>query len=346
MKRFAEAAIPGLNNFLSKQMANRSFDNIKLGTFVLGGLLVLVLLLYLIGRNEHLFGATYVMKARFYNAQGLMKGNNVRFSGIQVGTVRKITIEANTQIEVVMSIDKKMQQVIRKDAIVSIGTDGLVGDKVVDITPVSLSAGLAGDGDTLKTSASANLATMLDTLEHSNKDIAVVASELKIAAQRLNRSAIWSLLEDRIIPADVKASLSNIRQASNRIAGMAGRLDQIVKDVQEGQGAAGMILKDSLLAGNIRLAGAKIQSASETADSLMEGLKNIAAGLQDGVTKKNGTVHALLYDTAILQKLNTSLDNIQKGTNGFNQNMEALKHNFLLRGYFRKQEKQQKDKKK
>ncbi|MCF3107672.1 MlaD family protein [Niabella sp. CC-SYL272] len=326
-------------------MANRTSDNIRLGAFVLSGLLVLVLLLYMIGRNEHLFGATYVLKARFYNAQGLMKGNNVRFSGIQVGTVRRITIEANTQIEVVMSVDKKMRQVIRKDAVVSIGTDGLVGDKVVDITPVTLSATLALDGDTLRTRASANLATMLDTLDHSNKDISVVASELKIAAQRMNRSTIWSLLEDPTIPDGVKATLSNIRQASSRVSVIAGRLDQIVKDVQKGQGAAGMILNDSLLAGNIRLAGNKIRSASETADSLMKGLKNIADGVQDGVTKKNGTVHTLLYDTAIVQKLNSSLDNIQKGTDGFNQNMEALKHNFLLRGYFRKQEKQKHKKK-
>ncbi|MBZ4191638.1 MlaD family protein [Niabella beijingensis] len=320
-------------------MAKRTSDNIRLGTFVLAGLLVLVLLLYMIGKNEHLFGATYMLKARFFNARGLVKGNNVRFSGIQVGTVRKITIEENTQIEIVMSIDRKMRQVIRKDAVVAIGTDGLVGDKVVDITPVSLTSRLAQEGDTLITRASANLTNMLDTLDQSSRDIAVVAAELKITAQRINRSAIWRLLDDSTVPEDVKATLFNIRKASSRVSGIAGKLDEMVNDVQNGQGAAGTILKDSLFASNIRLAGDKIYSASETADSLVVLLKNVADNVHNGVVEKNGPVHALLYDTTIAQKLNISLDNIQKGTDGFNQSMEALKHNFLLRGYFRKQEK-------
>ncbi|SDD03109.1 MlaD family protein [Niabella drilacis] len=323
-------------------MATRISDNIRLGTFVLGGLFVLVLLLYMIGRNEHLFGTTYVLKARFHNAQGLVKGNNVRFSGIQVGTVRKITIEESTQIEVTMSIDKKMRRVIRKDAVVSIGTDGLVGDKVVDITPVSLICSLARDGDTLTTKPVVSLAALLDTLDHSGRDISVIASELKMTVQRVNRSAIWSLLDDSTVPADIKVTLSNIRQASGRASVMAGGLDRLVQDMRAGRGAAGILLADTVLAGDIRQAGKRIRLAGETADSLIGTLKNVAGDVQAGVAKNNGVVHALLYDTAIIEKLNTSLDHIQKGTEGFSQSMEALKHSFLLRGYFRKQEKQKK----
>jgi phospholipid/cholesterol/gamma-HCH transport system substrate-binding protein len=80
-------------------------NNIKLGVFVLAGLLFLILLLYMIGRNRNLFGRNYVLKARFENVQGLIPGNNVRFAGIQAGTVKKIQILNDTMIEVTMFID-------------------------------------------------------------------------------------------------------------------------------------------------------------------------------------------------------------------------------------------------
>ena len=90
----------------------------------------------MIGKNRNLFGATYVLKARFENVQGLVAGNNVRFSGIQAGTVKKVKILNDTVIEVTMIIETKMKTIIRKNAIASIGTDGLVGNKVVNIIPV------------------------------------------------------------------------------------------------------------------------------------------------------------------------------------------------------------------
>ena len=72
-------------------MSNRNINNIKLGVFVISGLFFLVLVLYMIGRNSNLFGATYQLKARFSNVQGLVVGNNVRYAGIETGTVKKNT---------------------------------------------------------------------------------------------------------------------------------------------------------------------------------------------------------------------------------------------------------------
>ena len=88
-------------------MAKHGINNVKLGAFALAGLLFLVLLLYMIGKNRSLFGATYILKARFENVQGLVPGNNVRFSGIEAGTVKRIKILNDTTIEVTMAIEKK-----------------------------------------------------------------------------------------------------------------------------------------------------------------------------------------------------------------------------------------------
>ena len=103
-------------------------SNVKLGFFVIAGLLFLILLLYMIGRNESMFGDYFRLKARFHNVQGLNSGNNIRFSGIQVGTVKKVKILNDTLIEVDLLIESKMKNYIHKNAIVSITTDGLMGN--------------------------------------------------------------------------------------------------------------------------------------------------------------------------------------------------------------------------
>jgi phospholipid/cholesterol/gamma-HCH transport system substrate-binding protein len=321
-------------------MAKRVISNIKLGLFVLGGLLFLVLL-YMIGKNRSLFGSTYTLKARFENVQGLVAGNNVRFSGIQAGTVKRVKILSDTVIEVTMIIDTKMESIIRKNAVVSIGTDGLVGNKVVNIVPAGESRPLAEEGDILPSKKSVNTDEMMQTLYKTNNDIAVIAANLKTTVQQINNSsALWALLNDKSIPQDLRTSLANIRLATGKAGNMADDLRDIVTNIKDGKGSVGAILKDTSFAYNLTQAIQKIKTVGDEADSLANEINTVVAGLRQDINNGKGTVNALLKDSAMVIKLNASLDNIQKGTDGFNQNMEALKHNFLLRGYFRKQEKQ------
>jgi phospholipid/cholesterol/gamma-HCH transport system substrate-binding protein len=322
-------------------MAKQGLNNIKLGAFVLGGLLFLVLLLYMIGKNRSLFGSTYELKVQFENVQGLVAGNNVRFAGIQAGTVKQINILNDTVIEVTMIIDKKMQRIIRKNAIVSIGTDGLVGNKVVSIVPARQPLPLAQEGDFLVSKKSVNTEEMLQTLNKTNNDISVITDNLKTTVQRINSSnALWALLNDQSIPKELRISVANIRLATGKAGHIADNLDAIVADVKNGKGSVGAILKDTSIAKNLNEAILKISAVGDKADSLAEEINKLVAGIRQDVNTGRGLVNALLKDSMMVIKLNTSLDNIQKGTDGFNQNMEALKHNFLLRGYFKKLEKQ------
>ncbi len=322
-------------------MEKKSTSNVKLGAFVLGGLLFLVLLLYMIGKNEHLFGSTYELKATFSNAQGLVSGNNVRFAGIESGTVKKISIINDTLIEVTMLIEKKMKGIIRKNAVASIGTEGLVGNKVVNIIPGSETAAFAEEGDVLVSKKAISTDDMMQTLSKTNDDVAVIASGLKEVVQRINNSsALWDLLNEKSIPRDVKMSVANIRAATVKAGIMVNNLDAIVADIKNGKGSVGVLLKDTLFAKNLNEAVVKIKQVGDKADSLSMQLSNVVAGVQNDINNGKGTANALLKDTTLAAKLNASLDNIQKGTDGFNQNMEALKHNILFRGYFKKLEKQ------
>lgn len=323
-------------------MENRTINNIKLGAFVSGGLLFLVVLLYMIGANRSLFGATYILKARFENVQGLVSGNNVRFSGIQAGTVKNIQILNDTVIEVVMIVDKKMQAIIRTNALVSIGTDGLVGNKVVNMVPSKVSAPLAKEGAILLVKRAVSTDEMLQTLYTTNNDIAVIAANLKMTVQRINTStAIWTLLSDPYIPNDLKLSIAKIREATSKAASITNNLDEMIVEVKNGKGLLGMILTDDTLANNFGNVVLKINSVGEQLDTLSGEIRGLVNNFNQDLNKGKGPFNRLLRDSLLSIKLSNSLDNIQQGTDGFNQNMAAIKHSFLLRGYFKKMRKKE-----
>lgn len=323
-------------------MLNRTFNNVKLGLFLLGGLLFLVLMLYMIGKNQHLFGKTYLLRARFGNVNGLVSGNNVRVSGIQAGSVKRISFLSDTVIEVTMLIDRKMKTIVRRNAVVSIGTDGLVGNKVVNIVPGRGYASLAEEGDLLMSKKGIDTEDMLQTLNRTNNDAALVAAELKTTIQRLNQSkGLWQLINDESIPANLKQSTVNIRHATAKANEMTRHLDEIVLAVKEGKGSIGALLTDSGFAVNLNATISSINEVADQAHSLTKDIDTIVRKIDRQMNNRNGTLYTLLNDSSLSAHIKQSADNIEKATDGFNQNMEALKHNFLFRGYFRKQEKQQ-----
>ena len=187
---------------------------------------------------------------------------------------------------------------------------------------------------------SGNTDEMLQTLSKTNNDVAIIADGLKTTIERINSSsALWSLLNDQSIPGNIRQSVSNIRQATAKANVMATDLHNLVKDIKDGKGSAGALLTDTTFAYNLNTAVISINQVGKTTDSLAREIKNLAAGIKEDVNNGKGTVHALLKDSTVTEKLNASLENIRKGTDGFNQAMDAIKHSFLLRGYIKKQEK-------
>jgi phospholipid/cholesterol/gamma-HCH transport system substrate-binding protein len=322
-------------------MAKRIINTVKLGAFVLAGLLFLVLLLYMIGKDKNLFGSTYVLKVRFENTQGLVPGNNVRFSGIQTGTVKKVTILNDTTIEVTMVIDTKMKSIIRKNALVSIGTDGLVGNKVVNIVPARLPASLAIEGDLLVGKKAVYTEDILETLHATTLDVADIAGNLKITIQNINNSnSLWSLLNDQSIPGDVKVAVANVRLATQRAGYLVNNLNALLLDVQNGKGNLGTLLKDSAFVINLNNAVLKITAVAAETDSIAGEINRFVASVRQDVNTGKGPANAILKDSLMMVKINESMDNIQKGTEAFSENMEALKHNYFFRRYYKNLNKQ------
>jgi phospholipid/cholesterol/gamma-HCH transport system substrate-binding protein len=309
--------------------------HIRLGLFVLAGLGCLIATLFLLGRKQNLFSSSLEIQADFRNVAGLLVGNNVRLAGIDVGTVRRIRILNDTTVRVVMSLNREVQPFVKKNAVASIGTDGLVGNTIVNLNAVAAPAPPIAPGDVLGSTPPLAFENMLSTLNASNKNLVVITRDLQQITGKLNRSdALWQLLSDHQLAANVRQTMHNAKAATSQLNSAARDVHQLTRGLRQGRGPAGYLLTDTAFAGQLHHL---TQQMARTSDTLAHTLYGVKQQVQAG----GGPVNTLLADTAVSQQLRQSVRNLEKGTAGFSQSMEALQHNFLLRGYFRRQRQRQ-----
>src|ERR1700748_1663063 len=145
-------------------MGNQRKSNLKLGVFVIAGFLVFLFFIIMVSKRRNLFGSMFELKTHFSNLNGLAKGDNVLFSGLQAGSVRKIAIISDTIIEVDLAIDENLRSFIPKNTTAAVTTDGLVGDKIVNLVPGRGNFRHVEDGDFLQPAFSLNKDEVLKTL--------------------------------------------------------------------------------------------------------------------------------------------------------------------------------------
>jgi phospholipid/cholesterol/gamma-HCH transport system substrate-binding protein len=260
-------------------MAKQGENNIKLGVFVLAGLIVMMVSFYMIGNNTSIFGSSFVLKARFNNLNGLTEGNNVLFSGIQAGTVKSINIINDTTLEVLMDIDSKVKTYIHNNAEAAIGTEGLMGNKVVNIQPVKGNSPVAKNGDILTAQKLASMDEMLKTLSKTNNNVETISEALKITVLGIDTSAILKLLNDKNIGTSLRSSLTNINAASSNASQMTNGLAEIVAQIKQGKGTGGVLLTDTAFSCNLKTAMARIKSASDNANKITLQLNSMASNV-------------------------------------------------------------------
>lgn len=317
-------------------MRLKKMDSVRLGLFVIAGLVFLILTLYMIGRNRNLFGATFTLYANFDNVSGLVAGNNVRFSGIDVGTVKKIEIINDSSIHVTMTIDRKVRQHIKQNAIATIATDGIMGNKLINLNTSVGASDAVREGDVLRSLKPVETDAMLRTLNTTNDNIAIISHNLREITNKLNASnSLWTLLSDTLIASDIKQTAADLRKTSRNTAKLTTELNDLADMLRSGEGLAGSLLTDTTVFHRLDRSMHDVQEAGRQVAALTNDLRVMVREIEEG----KGTVGVLLSDTAWAAKLRNSLGNIEQGTARFNENMEALKHNWLFRGYFKKQEK-------
>ncbi|MCB9316309.1 MAG: MCE family protein [Lewinellaceae bacterium] len=329
-------------------MAKRTFDNIKLGLFVLVGLGLLILFLYMLGRNKSIFTDRFEIKVQFENVSGLVPGNNVRVSGIVVGIVEEVQLINDTLVVVTIALNEPMRQVIRKNAQASIGTDGLIGNRVVNLLPSKNPAPLIEPGDILQSQKDVSTEEMLRTLDQTNRNVLVISEGLKETIERINNSTqLTTLLNDDGLSRDLKAALSNLRNATGTASATMSDLRQVVGDIRQGEGTIGALLRDTAMAyelnnvvSEMHALETQLSQLTRQTGNLVTDVNQVVRGVQTDLQEGQGPARLLMQDSLAAARLQNTLGSLEEGTARFSENMEALKHNFLFRRYFKKLEKQ------
>lgn len=322
-------------------MKNTSSQKIKLGLFVIISTVLFMVAVYLIGQRQDMFKKTFTISAYFQNVNGLQNGNNVRYAGIDIGTVKGITMINDSTIKIDMNIDEKIITHIKKDAIATIGSDGLVGNMIVNIIPGKGIENVISNGDIIKSYSKIGADDILSTLSTSTENAAILTSELlKITSAMLEgKGTIGLLLNDTIMAQDLKQSVNNLKMASRGATRTINELNSIISSIKTNDDTVlGMILNDSISGNKLKDVVSNLETSSNEMESVISNINTVV----EDFSSSEGTYNYIVNDTSLVNSLKSTLKNINEGTDKFDQNMEALKHNWLTRGYFKKLERQEK----
>lgn len=321
-----------------ERSANR---NLKLGIFVIFSVIIFSITVYLIGQKRDMFSTTFQLKVIFNNVNGLQVGNNVRFSGINVGSVLSVEIQNDSIIEVTMRIRESVRPHIKQNAVASIGTDGLMGNMLINISPGKGEAQIVNDGDRLQSFSRIKTDDILKTLTNTNENAAILTADLLEIVQEIKhgKGTISYLLNDTVIRYQISQAVTNLKKATDQTNAILSQVNRISTEVNEGRGLAGWLLNDSLTREKIHVTLDELQEASKQINSTTDSLNLLISDLGSG----EGPLPALMKDTAMVNDLRQTLKNLNMGTGKFNEDMEALQHHFLFRKYFKDKENRKKN---
>jgi phospholipid/cholesterol/gamma-HCH transport system substrate-binding protein len=302
-------------------------------------LLIFVLAVYFIGEKQKMFGQTDQLNAVFNNVNGLQLGNNVRYSGINIGTVRGIEMVNDTTIRVKMVIEKSVFSHIRKDAIASIGSDGLVGNMIVNITPGIGTSPLVKSNDQINSVNRIRTDDVLNTLNTTNQNIAQITSDLLKITKTIQqgKGTLGLLINDTLMGSDVKKSLEYIKKTGEGTTETVAKLNQLMTSLNQNNNVIG-VLKDSAVANKIKVLVDELVDSGKKVTLLIDNANATVTQIKEG----EGAINYLSTNADFTKKLDSTMTNINQASYRLNENLEALKHNFLFRKYFKKKEKSKK----
>jgi phospholipid/cholesterol/gamma-HCH transport system substrate-binding protein len=307
------------------------------GIFIFLGLAILVAGVLTLGGQQNTFQKKITVKAIFDDVGGLQTGNNVWFSGVKIGTVKKMTFRGTSQVEVIMNIDRKDQQYIRKDAKARISSEGFIGNKLVVIYGGSIGAQQVEDGDLLGVEKALSTDEMLTTLQENNKNLLAITTDFKTISQRLikGEGSVGKLLTDETLANNLETTVAGLKQASANAQRLTASISDYASKLQSEGSLTNDLVTDTVIFSRLKTAVAQLQQTTKTATEVANNFKEVSTK----VNSSNSPVGVLLNDPQAAADLKATLANLNAGTEKLDENMEALQHNFLLRGFFKKKAK-------
>ncbi len=363
--------------YFSKMDNHSQNFKIKLGLFVAGGLSLFVLAIFIIGKQKNLFNPVFKLTSTFSNVIGLQVVNNIRFSGINIGTVDNIIIVNDTTVRVDLMIKSDVWQFIKSDCKVTLGSDGIIGDKLIIISPGSSDAPLAKEGQRLESIQTIEKSAIMARLDATTANIEDISKQVSDIAGKINsgNGTLNMLIRDSILAGNFNQTIANLNSFSKGLAGsdilmaslkvtasnaedISHQLALIMNKINKGDGTLGRLIQDSTIAENLNQTIMNFKKSSQGltgTDSIMAKL-NVTAGNTEIVSEQltkmmydinngNGTLGRLIRDSTFAENLNQTMINLRKSSKGLDENMTAVKHNFIFRGYYKKKAKEAAEKK-
>jgi phospholipid/cholesterol/gamma-HCH transport system substrate-binding protein len=193
-------------------------NNVKLGAMVVTTVVALMAGLYLIGDKQNLFGDTFIISAKFRDVGGLTDGNNVRFGGIDVGTVESVDIFSDTSVLVLMRIDEKYRTHIHPNSLAQLSSDGVMGNRLVSITSYEPHGEPVADGDMIKSLNSVSMDETTRTLSATNQNLKEITDNIVNITNKLDSSALWIVLQDSSIAQNIQQASYDMSESMNAIS--------------------------------------------------------------------------------------------------------------------------------
>jgi phospholipid/cholesterol/gamma-HCH transport system substrate-binding protein len=282
------------------KLKNEISDKIKMGIFISLGLALFFAGIYFIGTRQQMFTGTFHINAVFNDVSGIQAGNNVRFSGVNIGTIENIKIISKTSVCVTMTIDESERKFITKDAEADITTEGLMGNKILIINPGTSESKEIENNDFITAAEPIKIDDILKQLKKTGDNSAHITGDLSEMADNIHsgKGTLGKLLMDSTY---LKIPIENAAQ-------MTQNLSEIVDRLRAGKGTLGKLLMDSL----------DLEVPIENAAKITKDLSEIVSSIRSG----KGTLGKLIMDSTYLK---IPLDNVVQITSDLSKIVSGLR---------------------
>lgn len=242
---------------------------VRLGLFIAVGFGLFVVAIFLIGNQKNLFNPVFKLTATFQNVSGLQVGSNIRFSGINVGTVDTISISNDSTVQVGMLIRKNVRQFIKSDCEAGIGSSGIIGDRVLSITQGKFDSPAVKDGQEIASKEPVETDAILAGLKTTADNAVIISQQVSEITTKINTGdgTLSRLIHDSVMAQNINQAIANLNKGSKG-------LTDITTKINSGNGALSKLINDPKMAQNVEQTVVNLRKASKGLSENMEAAKD------------------------------------------------------------------------
>ena len=317
---------------------------VTVGIFIVVGLVFLLSGILAVGNLHSTFVKKIEVTTIFDDVNGLQSGNNVWFSGVKIGTVKRLSFYGKSQVRVVLKIDEKAQQYIRKDAKAKISTDGLIGNKIIVIYGGTSLAQAVEDGDTLGIEKMISTDEMMSTLQQNNSNLLAITTDFKTISKKLvdGEGSLGKILKDESLYNSLGVTLASLERSSAHAEKLTASISDYGAKLNKKGALANDLVTDTTIFKDVQASVRQLKQLTIAAGEATDNLKSASNNVNKATSKldnQNSPLGVLLYDEASAAHLKATLKNLEGGSQKLDEDLKAVQDNFLLRRYFKKKKK-------